>query len=445
MSHSKRYDAMTERVRVLYERNRQRGTASWCGHDYDFVCPSTGTYPFQWFWDSCFHAIVLARYDMGRARSEIRSLLRNQPDDGFVGHVTFWQREAFEEMLKEYSIAYRTPHLSDCIQPPLLAEALLAISRGEGGREVLSELLPKVRRYYDWLDRMRDPDRDGLIAILQPDESGLDHIPKYDRYLGVSNPTRDEFTAAWQRAVGPYAEMQRDHDKMFAADRFVCEDVLVNTIYAENERVLAELHEEAGDPDGAKVMRARAAKTTASLVDKCYDQASGLFFDLAGQREERLNISTVTSLMPILLPELPRPMVEALVRHISDPKEYAAPYPVPSTALNERLYLKPSEGRPELDSKLLWRGPSWINTNWYIARGLRRHGLVDLARTIEDKSAELIEKGGFREYYDPYTGEGFGAHAFSWTALVLNMLGDHEGVTPSEVSSGGVIPRSQTR
>ena len=114
MSHSKRYDAMTERVRVLYERNRQRGTASWCGHDYDFVCPSTGTYPFQWFWDSCFHAIVLARYDMGRARSEIRSLLRNQPDDGFIGHVTFWQREAFEEMLKEYSIAYRTPHLSDC-------------------------------------------------------------------------------------------------------------------------------------------------------------------------------------------------------------------------------------------------------------------------------------------------------------------------------------------
>ena len=116
------------------------------------------------------------------------------------------------------------------------------------------ELLPKVRRYYDWLDRLRDPDRDGLIAILQPDESGLDHIPKYDRYLGVQNPTRDEFTAAWQRAVGPYAEMQRDHDRMFAADRFVVEDVLVNTIYAENERVLAELHEEAGDTEAAKVI-----------------------------------------------------------------------------------------------------------------------------------------------------------------------------------------------
>lgn len=428
MSHSTRYDAMTARVRELYERNRQKGTAPWCGLDYDFVCPSTGTYPFQWFWDSCFHAIVLARYDMDRARSEIRSLLRNQPEDGFVGHVTFWQREAFEEMLKEYSIAYRTPYLSDCIQPPLLAEALHAITRGEGGREVLVELLPKVRKYYDWLDRMRDPDRDGLIAILQPDESGLDHIPKYDAYLGVTNPTRDEFTAAWQRAVGPYAEMQRDHDKMFEADRFVVEDVLVNTIYAENERVLAELHEEAGETEAAAEMRARAALSLQSLLTKCWDKETGLFYDLAGKREAWLKVSTVTSLMPILLPGLPRECVEALVAHIADPKEYAAPWPVPSTALNEPLYMAPSDGRPELDSKLLWRGPSWINTNWYIARGLRRHGHVDLAKTIEDRSAALIEKGGFREYYDPYTGEGFGAHAFSWTALVLCMLADHEGV-----------------
>ena len=40
----------------------------------------------------------------------------------------------------------------------------------------------------DWLDRVRDPDRDGLIATLQPDESGLDHTPKYDAYLAGKDP-----------------------------------------------------------------------------------------------------------------------------------------------------------------------------------------------------------------------------------------------------------------
>ena len=117
---------MTEAVRALYDRNRQRGFAAWCGLEYDFVCPSMGTYPFQWFWDSCFHTVVLARFDPARARSEVRSLLANAQPDGFIAHVTFWQRERFEDLLSTYAIAYRTPYLSDCIQPPVLAEAVAA-------------------------------------------------------------------------------------------------------------------------------------------------------------------------------------------------------------------------------------------------------------------------------------------------------------------------------
>jgi hypothetical protein len=29
---------------------------------------------------------------------------------------------------------------------------------------------------------------------------------------------------------------------------------------------------------------------------------------------------------------------------------------------------------------------------------------------------------GLREYYDPYTGEGMGARAFSWSSLVLELV-----------------------
>jgi glycogen debranching enzyme len=88
---------------------------------------------------------------------------------------------------------------------------------------------------------------------------------------------------------------------------------------------------------------------------------------------------------------------------------------------------EPSYRKAVPEERLLWRGPTWINTNWYIARGLRRHGREDLARTIEDRSAALVELSGFREYYDPRSGEGFGAHGFSWTALVLDMLASLEG------------------
>ena len=355
---------MTDAVRALYDRNRQRGVAPWCGLEYDFVCPSMGTYPFQWFWDSCFHAVVLSHIDPDRAQIEIRSLLANAQPDGFIAHVTFWQREKFEDLLSTYAIAYRTPYLSDCMQPPVLAEAVAAASRGPGGEAFLAEVLPRVRRYYDWLDTVRDPDRDGLIATLQPDESGLDHSPKYDRYLGVTVPDLAGMTAAWESVAGPYATVQREHRAMFSLDRFVVEDVFVNTIYAENQRVLGGLLARAGDVEGAAELRARAARTTSGLVNKCYDSSAGLFFDLAGRAEEPQRVNTVSSLVPIVLHDLPPAMVEALVGHLSDRSEYAAAFPVPSVAMNEPSYLTPTAG-----SKLVWRGPTWMNSNWYIARG----------------------------------------------------------------------------
>lgn len=408
---------MTDEVRNLYDRNRQRGHATWCDVTYDFVCPSMGTYPFQWFWDSCFHAIVLSHFDLERARTELRSLLANAQPDGFVAHVTFWQRERFEALLSTYSIAYRTPYLSDCMQPPLLAEAASAAARGPGGDAFLHEVLPRVRRYYEWLHEVRDPDRDGLIATLQPDESGLDHSPKYDRYLGVTGTAAAEFTSAWERVAGPYARVNREYPAMFALDRFIVEDVLVNTIYAENQRVLGDLLQRTGDVEGARRWRARAEATSASLMSKCFDPSAGLFFDLAGAREEPLRVNTVTSLLPILMPDAPASVVDAIVDHLDSPSEYAARFPVPSVSMDEPGYLTPSA-----DSKLVFRGPTWMNTNWYLSRGLRRHGRIELARLIEDRSAALVEREGFREYYDPVTGEGFGAHDFSWSGLALAML-----------------------
>jgi hypothetical protein len=414
---SPRLERMREAVAALYDRNRQRGMAPWCGLEYDFVCPSTGTYPFQWFWDSCFHTVALSHVDMARARQELRSLLANAQPDGFVAHVTFWQRERFEALLATYSIAYRTPYLSDCIQPPVLAEAMAAAAQGEGGDAFLDELLPAVRRYFDWLDRMRDPDRDGLIATLQPDESGLDHTPKYDAYLGIERVEHEEFKAAWERVAGPYDTVGRDHLRMFALDAFVVEDTLVNTLYAENQRVLGDLLARRGDAAGAEEMHGRAARTVAALSAKCFDPDAGLFFDLAGRREQMLRVNTVSSLMPLLLPDLPPTQAQALIEHLSDPREYWAPFPVPSVAMNE-----PSFAPGQVGGILVWRGATWINTNWYLSRGLRRHGRPDLARVIEDRSAALVEAGGFREYYHPHTGEGHGAHGFSWTALALDML-----------------------
>jgi hypothetical protein len=191
----------------------------------------------------------------------------------------------------------------------------------------------------------------------------------------------------------------------------------VNAIYAENQRVLGELLERAGDAAGAAEMRARAARTLGGLLEKSWDGEAGLFFDLAGRREEKLRVNTVSSLLPLALPDLPAEVAGRLIGHLADPREYWARYPVPSVAMNEPSFVAGTCGE-----KLVFRGPTWMNTNWYLSRGLRHHGRPDLAAVVEERSAELVERAGFREYYDPRTGEGNGAHDFSWTALVLDML-----------------------
>ena len=403
-------------VQDLYRRNRQQGHAAWCDRDYDYVCPSVERYPFQWFWDSCFHAVVLSRLDPERAEAELRTLLVNQHPDGFVSHVTFWQRERHEAAVADYLIRWRSPWLSDSMQPPILAEATAAVARRGGGLRFLREVLPAVRAFYDWCHRVRDPDGEGLIVVLEPHETGMDQSPSFDAYLGVETATPDAFAAAWRSVALKRAEVEQRPEPIKAADRFVVADVLVNTLYAENQRVLADLHAQVGDTVGFAELRSRADRTATRVLERCWMAEDADFHALAGETQAPLPGGTVAGLLPVLLAAAPSPVVDGIAARLADRDEFGAAFPVPSVARTHPAF----QAGPMRD--LLWRGPTWINTNWYVARGLRRHGHVALAQRIEDASMALVERSGFREYFNPDTGVGYGARGFAWSALAFEML-----------------------
>ena len=404
-------------VTNIHIKNRQRGHANWCGHDFDFTCPSSVTYPFQWFWDSCFHAIALSHIDLAKAEAEIKSLLKNQHDDGFVSHVTFWQRDSFEEMVSTYAIAFRSKYLSDEMQPPLLAEAVQAVAQRGRGAEFINEVLPSVRRFYEWLHNVRNPFDDGLIRVVQPDETGLDHSPKWDELMNIQDEEHDSWDRGWHSICDPYDKFNRDPKKMIALNRFVVADVMVNVIYIENLRVLAELCLQVKNEAGAAIYIARGAKARDSLEELCWDETDGLYYDVNGKENQKLRVNTFTSLMPLLLADLAPKKVEALMAHLLNPDEYWAEFPIPSTAMNHPTY------RPEtVGGNLVWRGPTWINSNWYLARGLMRHGRVDLARVIANQSILAMRKSGVCEYYNPQTASGRGAPDFSWSTILLDLV-----------------------
>ena len=174
-------DGDTSTIRQMCEttlrQNWREGVRSSDRVQFAYTCPSPGHYPWQWYWDSCFTAISWRHFDPGRSRRELESLLAAQREDGFIGHTIFWNTPLTGRRRFTYNVTSPNASMTASIQPPVLAWAW-RIAVGD------PSTVPAIVRHYDWLSANRDLDGDGLIWIVQPDESGLDASPQFDAIWG---------------------------------------------------------------------------------------------------------------------------------------------------------------------------------------------------------------------------------------------------------------------
>src|SRR5436853_2636653 len=149
---------------VTLRYNWRQGVREGDGVPFAYTCPSPGHYPWQWYWDSCFAAIAWRRFDAPRAERELRTLLAAQRSDGFIGHTIFWSGPPRDLRRFTYNVLSRSATMTASIQPPALAWAW-RIAVGDPALE------PGIVAHYQWLADHRDLDGDGLLWIVQPDES----------------------------------------------------------------------------------------------------------------------------------------------------------------------------------------------------------------------------------------------------------------------------------
>ena len=413
---------VAEEARRVLARNRRQGISEWGGRRYDFVCPSSQAYPFQWFWDSCFHAIALLHFDSEQAKQEIRCLLQGAQPDGFLPHMLLWDRQLHAQAQRDYSIVMAEPFYTATVQPPVLARAVWRLYQATKDREFLLDVLPATMRFFRWLKAYRDPDDDQLVAIIQPDESGLDASPKYDVLMHLQDVPPQQLAAALRssmdRLFSAYAPHREDPARMLALDVFNWEDVMVNSIYADGLQLLGGLCREAGyPPSEAAEFERRGRRVLAALEEKCWDERTGVFWDLYGYEETRAHTLTISSLFPLIVESLDRHMVWRLVEEpLLNENEFWLPYPIPSVAATEASF------DAEFGSGAIWRGPTWVNTNYYLYWGLRAHGYGDVASELAKRTVQMIGRGGMRECFNPYTAQGYGAGDFGGTTLVLDLI-----------------------
>jgi hypothetical protein len=356
-----------------------------------FSCtePSPGRYPWQWYWDSCFAAIVWRRFDRDRARAELESLLAVQRPDGFVGHTIFWRRRVSFLRSFFYNVTSRTALQTETIQPPLLAWAW-RIAVGDPAAE------PRIVAHMDWLAANRDLEGDGLLWIVQPDESGLDASPKFEQVWGRrANGVGFPLLVRRNRKLG--FDARRIHER---GHPVLCES-LVNTMWSLSVQAM-------GRPSA-----------TPALVERLWDESRGLFVDEALPGAVRPQALTWASLAPLALPDLPAAIGRRLVEeHLLNPSEFLTAVGPPSVAASEPSY-EPDGGHGLL--RRYWRGPTWINSAWMVWLGMRRLGYEAEAQRLADGVIAAVAREGLREYYDPRTGKGLGAKDFAWSALVAEL------------------------
>lgn len=340
----------------------------------------------MWLWDSAFHAPAYAHLDPAWGQDALLAVLGTQREDGFIAHQM------------------RPMATSEITQPPILAWSCWEVYQIGRDRSFLQAAYPSLCGGIEWDMRNRDWNRDGLLGwmiggnrLSRSGESGMDNSPRFD-------------------PDGPWDNVD------FCA-------------YAANDmHHLALIAYELGKLDVAVQWSGRASVLCARINELLWDEESGFYYD-RHVNGERATLKSAAGFLPLWAGVPSTQQAARLVEHLCDPREFWAPLPVPTVALDEPAH------EPDM-----WRGPTWINVNNMIRRGLERYGYTELSRETRQRTLAEINRwyealGCLYEYYDCQCetpppqlnrkgapgskgGVGFGVIAdynwtAAWTALML--------------------------
>jgi glycogen debranching enzyme len=400
-----------------------------------FTKPGPHQYPHQWNWDSALIALGLSHFDLPRAQLEIRALLSGQWQDGMLPHVVyhhvpsdyfppagFWQIEGSPD-------APDVP-TSGITQPPLLATVVSRMNSRTPMPDFINEVYPALLRWHRWLHTARVVDGSSLVCTIHPWESGTDDSP---RWLNILTAIQPELLPEFQRGDTKYVPAtERPHraeyerfiylidvfrklryvpNDLLTHSPFLVQDILFNAILFRADEDLHALAVSIGQPTDE--IDDWLGRTQLNFNARFWNDELGLYYDYDVRSGEPIRVNTAATFLPLFAGLPSRKQAQRLVEeHLLNPDEYA-----PGDDIHHWITTT-ARAEPAWEPRRYWRGPVWIIMNWFLIEGLQRYGYEDLAEIIRRDTLDLIEAGGFREYYDAHDGSGCGSAGFSWSAAL---------------------------
>jgi len=331
---------------------------------YEAMMPSKVNYVGLWLWDSAMHALAFRHVDPELARNQIRAILEYQLPDGMLPDAVY-----DEGVISEID----HPIYAEVTKPPILAWAGLKLHDTEPDLEFLKDIYVPLVRWNAWWFSMNDDDVDGLAQYNHPYSSGLDDSPLWDYGMPVESPDLNTYLCIQMGSLAMIAELL-------------------------------------GMDTEAQMWRRRSKAIVHRMIQDFWDEEAGVF--RAMHNNKSIPVITPFNLYPLWTGQTPENIRDRLIEHLTNPDEFWGENMLPSVARND----------PHYDPSTMWRGPVWVNINYFFIEALRMVGEDGLADELTLKTLDLIMRyQGIYEYYHAESGEppAKAAEAFGWTAAVF--------------------------
>ena len=424
------YTLLEAAKQVLYNNQRD-----------GFTVPRDQLYPFQWNWDSGFVSMGFSNFDIDAALSEINSLLTGQWGNGMIPHIIF-----HSENEKTYfpnwdfwqasvnKTAPQHPKTSGITQPPVLGFVLdIILQRHHKVGAVVDfarQAFPKIVQFHDFWYRYRDPDREGLVFIYHPWESGRDNSPIWDDTLDTIDLTSVSLPDYQRRDTSIADASERPTNRQYdqyvyllelgkkhrydgpgiaGESPFLIQDSLINALLIRSNQGLINVGRQLGFDTGQ--LEEWQQQSIRQYNNKLWVDELNTYTGYDVRQNTHLPYWEIGGLTALFagIPTVDRAqnMTRYLQRLVDN--DFMI---VPSFDVEHELF----------DSKRYWRGPIWPQMNWMIYHGLKRYQYIELADTVKDNFLELVSRFGFHEYFEAQkhlvqtAHGGYGGNRFSWTA-----------------------------
>ena len=295
----------------------------------------------MWLWDSALHGIGLRWLDPQAAVEQLMAVATLAAENGFI------------------PINYSPEGTSsDMTQPPILAWSAWEISQKAFQMDFFGEIYPYLKRFLEFFLRERDQDANGLCEWEHKNASGMDNSPRFDN--------------------GPQFD---------ALD--------LNCFLANEFGTMARIAEKVGGAFTAEIdyWKSKFDEIKRNINALLWNEEAGFYYDRYLQGE-LMNIETVCGFLPLFAGVASEKQAERLIEHLTDEAKFWTPVPIPSVSKDELSY-----------SKDMWRGPMWLNYNYFVIQGLRKYGYGEIADELVNRSFDEVVKrylgdGVIFEYYD---------------------------------------------